>query len=1417
MDCNDNQASIYPGATEIPNNGIDENCDGKIDNFIWYRDVDGDGYGTSAYSWESVTQPPGYVANYADCNDADAAVYPGAPDILNNFINENCEKYAINPGDYFNVQWPNYALDSDGDGFGDIDTAAYFQYNPPSQYVFLYPPYRFDCNDTDNTIHPSADSTDPSGIDTNCDGLIHIPFFIDADNDGYGDDGFYGGWATLARNINDDVWIPPGYSRKKGDCNDNDPAIIPNTIWYVDTDGDGFGDPAVFITECQPSISGYVANNTDCNDALASVYPGATEIPGNGIDEDCDGSDVGALPWYADADGDGFGNPSVSQQAATQPTGYVANNTDHNDTDNKMYPGAPEIPNNGIDEDGDGTDALLWYADADGDGFGNPAVSQQANTAPAGYVANNTDCNDSAAAVYPGAAEIAGNGIDENCDGTDALLWYADADGDSFGNPVVSQQANIAPAGYVANNTDCNDADATVYPGATEIPGNSIDENCDGTDALLWYADADGDGFGNPAVSQQANIAPEGYVANNTDCNDADATVYPGATEIPGNSIDENCDGTDALLWYADADGDSFGNPAVSQQANTSPAGYVANNTDCNDADATVYPGATEIPNNGIDENCDGTDALLWYADADGDSFGNPVVSQQANTAPAGYVANNTDCNDADATVYPGATEIPNNGIDENCDGTDALLWYADADGDSFGNPAVSQQANTAPSGYVANNTDCNDALASVYPGATEIPGNGIDENCDGTDALLWYADADGDSFGNPAVSQQANTAPAGYVANNTDCNDALASVYPGATEIPGNGIDENCDGTDALLWYADADGDSFGNPAVSQQANTAPAGYVANNTDCNDALASVYPGATEIPGNGIDENCDGTDALLWYADADGDSFGNPAVSQQSNTAPAGYVANNTDCNDALASVYPGATEIPNNGIDENCDGTDALLWYADADGDSFGNPAVSQQANTAPAGYVANNTDCNDALASVYPGATEIPGNGIDENCDGTDALLWYADADGDTFGNPALSQQANTAPAGYVANNTDCNDALASVYPGATEIPGNGIDENCDGTDALLWYADADGDTFGNPALSQQANTAPAGYVANNTDCNDALASVYPGATEIPGNGIDENCDGTDALLWYADADGDSFGNPAVSQQANTAPAGYVANNTDCNDSLASVYPGATEIPNNGIDENCDGADLINNLTDLIAECTVDRPQAPTILDAAGNVIVGIPNVSFPITQQGQTIIIWTFTATNGTVTQISQKVIIKDVTAPVPNISNLPNITIDQSSIPKSPEATDNCSGKIVGVSNATFPITKLGRQTITWSFNDGNGNISKQNQIVTVIIKPQEVIGNIRSALLEIQESGNASIILYPNPTYGNFNIYVVNNAVYDIEVFNGIGILVHKQKTTGSLTKINSESWAVGTYTVRLIGKQKTITKRIIKK
>ncbi len=128
--------------------------------------------------------------------------------------------------------------------------------------------------------------------------------------------------------------------------------------------------------------------------------------------------------------------------------------------------------------------------------------------------------------------------------------------------------------------------------------------------------------------------------------------------------------------------------------------------------------------------------ATTWYLDSDNDSYGDTNKFITACSQPSSYVADNTDCNDDNIDVHPGATDICEDGIDNDCDGSDSTLttWYRDSDNDSFGNAGNSTTACAQPSGYVSDNTDCNDSKASVYPGRTETCENGIDDNCNSSD-----------------------------------------------------------------------------------------------------------------------------------------------------------------------------------------------------------------------------------------------------------------------------------------------------------------------------------------------------------------------------------------------------------------------------------------------------------------------------------------------------------------------------------------------------------------------------------------------------------------------------------------------------------------------------------------------------------
>ena len=486
------------------------------------------------------------------------------------------------------------------------------------------------------------------------------------------------------------------------------------------------------------------------------------------------------------------------------------------------------------------------------------------------------------------------------------------------------------------------------------------------------------------------------------------------------------------------------------------------NADDCDDGDVLVSPAGVEHCD-GVDEDCDddvdeeAIDFSTFHADADGDGYGDPNSGIQACEAPQDAVADASDCDDSLADVSPAGTERCD-GVDEDCDGrvdddpVDGTVFYEDQDADTWG--GAEWRACTQPAGAVTVSGDCDDAAASRFPGADEFC-NGADDNCDGTvdedsavDVTPFYADADGDGYGDAATVHMSCAAGVGEVADATDCNDGVATVHPSAAEHC-DGVDEDCDGAvdeeafDFTTFYADTDGDGFGNLSAPQSACSLPAGYSTDAADCDDGSAAVSPAAMELC-NSLDDDCDGTtdendaaDVPLWYTDADGDGYGTDSSAAPSCTQPAGTVALAGDCADSDAAHSPETPETCD-GVDENCNGliddspVDGLAYYLDGDGDGYGDTATLATACTAPAGSSSVDGDCDDRSASIAPGAAETC-DGIDEDCDGTadnaavDMLTWYADADGDIYGDAATTQRSCNQPTGYVADDTDCDDSNA------------------------------------------------------------------------------------------------------------------------------------------------------------------------------------------------------------------------------------------------------------------------------------------------------------------------------------------------------------------------------------------------------
>ncbi len=379
--------------------------------------------------------------------------------------------------------------------------------------------------------------------------------------------------------------------------------------------------------------------------------------------------------WYQDSDNDTYGDPAVFQSACAQPSGYVLNNTDCAPADDSKWR----------------TGTFYVDGDTDGYGAGTGQVLCYGAATPVGYSAFSTDCNDSNAAINPGATEIC-DGVDNDCDATiDEGL--TDTDGDSMADCVDPDDDNDG----VADGSDPNDTNPDIC------------------------GDSDGDGCDDCAIGTD-NFGP---LADNLPSNDGTDTDSDGFCDLgdPDDDNDGVADGSDCapldntkwhfqVLWIDnDNDGYDGGSEVVCYGA-TIPTGYklLTDGPDCDDNDPNIKPGATELCD-GIDNNCiNGIDE--GFPNTDGDAMPDCLDPDDDNDG----VADGSDCDPLDGSIWQMG------------------MFWIDADNDGYDNGQANIcYGNSTPSGYKTTTlgTDCIDNNAAINPGAAEIC-DFIDNNCDG-------------------------------------------------------------------------------------------------------------------------------------------------------------------------------------------------------------------------------------------------------------------------------------------------------------------------------------------------------------------------------------------------------------------------------------------------------------------------------------------------------------------------------------------------------------------------------------------------------------------------------------------------------------------------------------------------------------
>jgi large repetitive protein len=670
---------------------------------------------------------------------------------------------------------------------------------------------------------------------------------------------------------------------------------------------------------------------------------------------------------------------------------------------------------------------------------------------------------------------------------TAELCPECDADGDLF--------ADVACGG-----NDCDDADPAVLPDAAESC-DLVDSDCDGSladefddydlDDLPDCADLDDDGDGDPDVS---------------DCEPLNPSVWTGAPE----SCDDQDSDCDASLVDEFDDYDADGDPDCTDEDDDGDG--LPDAGDCAPFDPAIFPGAPEIPDDGIDQDCDGWDDVTCFVDADLDGFGagSPTQVVELVCPGPGFSLTDDDCDDTTPAASPAMTEACN-GYDDDCDGS--VDEGFDLDGDLV----------------VSCLGDCDDLDPAILPGAPEVPDDGVDQDCDGWDDVTCFVDADSDGFGagSPFQVVELDCPGPGFSLTDDDCDDTTPAVSPGMAEAC-NGYDDDCDA--AVDEGFDVDGD----------------GWTSCGGDCDDADSAIFPLALDLPDDGVDQDCNGIDPSWCYDDDDGDGWGDPGqvwVSLSGLCDAPGVVAQAGDCLDQDPTANPAAPEVCD-GVDNDCNSYIDDGPFLDTDGDGLCDGIDPDDDGDNISDLDETTTDIDgDGIPDLDPDGDGVP-NDLDLDSDG-DGFDDAVEGDGDFDGDGVPDYLDPDADGDGIPDEVECcvqTDTDGDGAPDAYDLDsdGDGIPDSVEGQvdtdgDGLSDYVDGDSDGDGASDLDEGTGDVDGDSIPNWIDADDNDGPLG----DLDGDGLSNGLEGdlgTDPL--DPDTDQDGLGDGEEVQETDTDP---------------------------------------------------------------------------------------------------------------------------------------------------------------------------------------------------------------------------------------------------------------------------------------